>query len=444
MGTALGSAGSADTSNPMGGATAGTPWAVPAPPPTATSLLGGAAPSEDGGVGALPVPATDPSSPRPRRLLRPLLVALGVLVSVSLLVALVHALLFRPWLDRPEDEQAKIERHFRTIREWAQPPRHTKRGDPQRLIAAAQHVANRPPTQGGQGKIPLVKDKLSKEQQEAIDALMAWSRAGGPFPTSPCTAGSKPVEPSASASADMSPPQPSTPLPPPATSASHAVEDTPAPPAAYYALGRLALETARRSRRLPPRVSATLRLAHEMRLVGDPDEYLVGLELAVDAARWLPSRDTKPDNQFRALQPRVAELRGTLARAAVCTVTELEGLDGWGFDARARFGPTESSPPFGFVSYPRERLVVMSFFATTLGETPRAPTIEALLSAFSAAPKPRSVALEATLPGPGWAEKVQALHAEYEKLVPAPQRSPRSTNPRSRTRRRRPSRTQTR
>ena len=166
-------------------------------------------------------------------------------------------------------------------------------------------------------------------------------------------------------------------------------------------------------------------------------EFTMGLHLAVDAARWLGSRGVKPDASFQGMRPKVTELRNALARDAVCAVDSLDGLEGWGLDASEIFGDTADPPPWGFIVYERERLVLMDFHGGALLDVRKSRNIDDIRQAYAKRKRPKSVGLQASLPTERLFEELAKLNAEYDRLVPA--RPPRAelTRPSKRKGRRR-------
>ena len=444
------------------------PLPIPPPAPSATVALGsppaGVLPAEFSGssaeaqaaVGAgesaanpgLTLPAAlapDPSRPEPTgpislsrmskmpppRRGRGLLIALGLFVFFGV-AALAGHLATRPWLVRPEDDAKKLERRFREVQKLAEVPRRPAR-DAAGIIGAA-HLASGWTPSPGQNDIPqLDKKKLTKDQNAAVEALVKWTRGQGTFTSAGC------VTPTGEAFA----------LPAPSASALAVASAAPperddAPPDAgqpkaedYYRLGRLSLETTPKARRLPIRVRGVLKLAHLMRSQGNLEEYVTGLKLSRDAALWMKSRKQGTDAAFQSYRPRANQLRGALARQAVCSFAMVEGLEGWHFDVRSRFPGATSGPPLGLVSYVREGLVLQDFHSRVLHETRRAREISELIEAYRTAERPKSVVLDVTSPDSALLDEIAKLHAEYDQLVPSAAPRP-GREPSSRARRARP------
>ena len=405
---------------------------MPVPPMALESMLRRPEPS-----GPISVSATSRMKPPHRG--RGLIVGLGVAVFFGV-VALAAHLAIRPWLARPEDDAKKLERRFREVRQWAHTPHGSMRKEDV-IIGAAHLAASWVPKPEG-GDLPqLDKKKLAKEYQEAIDGLIKWTRGRGGFSSAGCLTptGERFTPPAGSASGT---PLPSASVLPSSAGVSEEEADAEneLPEAqAYYRLGRLTLESTAKSRRLPVPVRGVLRLSHLMRAEGNLDEYVAGLRLARDAAQWMKSRKQKHDSSFDRYRPRPPQLRAALARRAVCSLAQVEGLDGWHFDAGTRFPGASPRPPLGFVSYEREALVVQDFYSRVLHETRDAREVPELVDAFLSAEPSRSVVLEVTLPSSAVLKDISELNAEYDKLVPTTQkRNVRRSPSRSRTQRSRP------
>jgi len=411
---------------------------LPVPPMALGSMLERPEPS-----GPISVSAT--SKIKPPRRGRALVAALAIALLLGVATLAAH-LVTRPWLARPEDGAKKLERRFREVRQWAHAPRRGTRKEDV-LIGAAHLAASWVPKPGG-GELPqLDEKKLAKQYQEAIDGLAKWTRAQGGFSSAGCLTptGERFVAPAASASAlssvGASAPASASAIPSSAAASREekdAANELPAAQA-YYRLGRLTLESTKKSRRLPVRVRGVLKLSYLMRAQGNLDEYVAGLRLTRDAAQWMKSRKQNHDPSFDRYRPRPTQLRAMLARGAVCSLAQVEGLDGWHFDVGKRFPGASHGPPLGFVSYEREALVLQDFHSRLLHETRDAREASELVDAYLSAERPRSAVLEVTLPSPAVLKEMADLCAEYDKLVPTTsKRTVRSNAAHSRTQRSRP------
>ena len=301
-----------------------------------------------------------------------------------------------PWLALPEADGPSLEKRFALVRVLAARATGPTR-DADELARAAKRVLVRKPRTSKGGDFPLVSDKqLTKSDLEALTELTSWSNRSGKFQSSACRLGGN---------ADK-------------TAAKAVDAKLPALPAqAYYLLGRLALEASDHERRMPPRVRAALHLGHEMQVRGDLSEYVAGLKLIVDAAAWLKSRKMKPDATFRESAPDVNGLRSALARTAACSVDSLGEATGWGFDAKERFGGAASFPPLGLVSYRRERLVLLDFYGGVLHDTRQSRTFAEVVKACATRVRPRSAALQKSLPDEAVFGKMAKLYTKYASLV---------------------------
>jgi hypothetical protein len=337
--------------------------------------------------------------------------------ALSALAALAGAAAWwmGPWLAAPDAEATALEKRFAVVRVIAGRASGPSRGAG-KLALAAKLVQARKPGKSKDGNLPRVSDKkLSKHELDALAKLVSWEKTSGKFASSAC-----PLEGSTKA------PAPKT-------------ADAKAPvlaARAYYRLGRLALEASDRERRVPHRVHAALRLGHEMQARGDLSEYAAGLRLSVDAAQWLKSRKMEPDARFVRFRPDVASLRSALARTAVCSVDSVGDATGWGFDAKERFGNASTWPPLGLVSYRRERLVLLDFYGAVLHDTRTNRNVAEVVRTCAKRERPRSVALDDSLPDKAVFSRLAKLHTRYASLVPAKSSARKTRKPPSRSRRR--------
>ena len=359
-----------------------SPAPVPGPLPSGPSLpVGGVVPAgqppsssnqshDFGGLAGGPIPVSAMSKIPPPRRGRVALIVAGVLVFFGVIALGVH-LSTRPWLARPEDDANKIERRFREVRDLAArtPRQRTKPGTKDTLVEAALHASTWESTAHGAEIPELDKKKLQKDLQSAVQAMVVWVRTPPTFTSAGCRSATGDVFPYPTASASSATAVPAD-APAPVGSTAPADEAPQSISAeSYYRLGRLSLEATPKRSRVPAGVRGVLRLAHLMRAQGNLEEYVVGLRLSRDAALWLKSRKQSPDRNFQVYRPSASELGIALARHAICSLAEVEGLEGWHFDVRTRFPGATHGPPFGIVSYERERLVIEDFYGSVIHDT---------------------------------------------------------------------------
>ena len=241
----------------------------------------------------------------------------GVVVVLSVAVGGVLGVLLYPWLALPDEPESVIATRWQKAEAMARVPEPS--GDDRLLLEAAEAMRGFDPPRATKGDVPyLGRDQLTKPQETALDSLSRWFQAGAHYVPPECLGRGR--------------------------------RENAALPS--FRLGQAALYTAHDAEDLP-QVEAVLALAQQQRQVGRLVDMAIGFSLADTAARWSKQRSVAFPPRFERYRPKVAEIRGGIARDVVC----IHGMMTGGTPPMSLAPGHGSGPPLGIVRMKRERLV---------------------------------------------------------------------------------------
>lgn len=273
-----------------------------------------------------------------RRLLKIALVLGGVLAVAAIAGAVLVAVRLAPWLTMPDEPAEAIEARWKTVERLAElPPSKAKEGDDDVLLDSIEAFRGWQPPKEEMPALPL--NALSAEQRKALGSFVRWKQQGASYV-------------------------------PPGCGESFSRRERAAVPS--FRLAQAALFTAHNARDLQ-RVEAVLALGKALRGSGRLIDFVIGTELAELSLVWSEKRNVKLPRTFRRYAPTLDDVRGALARDAVCTM-KLLGKDdhSLGFRAPKLGAPDRQRPPLGIVRMDRERMVFKQFHGQALSKAVKA------------------------------------------------------------------------
>jgi hypothetical protein len=331
-----------------------------------------------------PAPAAEPRPPTKRRWKRAIAIGLAVVFVGLLATGVWTGVRLAPWLRMPTEPKSEIDERWKVVSRLAAPP--PKKGGQEALLEATKKIGT-VDLDRGKGPTPLVPNtELSEEQHQAISALLRWHRTRGGY-LGECA---------------LDPKQPGIAIP-------------------AYRLAKATLFTSSGVESLP-RVEAVLAMGAELRRGGKLVELTVGATIAKMGAEWAQARGVMFPPAYERYRPNVDEIRGALARDAVCTLTLIDALKSPAYSIYdRRLGEPEQRPPFGIVRMERERVVFQQFHGRVLNEALAAGADWKRVSQIyerALVQRPKSVLLEASLPTASVIQSVGESMARYDQLVP--------------------------